>query len=103
MPATSLLDKRSLSTQLESYKLVFDVNSHLLEKDHLLREQICHRLGMLENQMNELELGERTGDKIRYKHALEQANQIMRGVKSLIDQMLDQEIFPYDDSLQKLA
>jgi hypothetical protein len=103
MPETTWLDKRSLLIQLESYELVFEVNVHLLETDRLLAEQISHRFGMLETEVHELELGERAGDSVRYDCALDRANQILHGIKSLIDQMLDLDAFPYDDSLQKLA
>ncbi len=95
MPEQTTLDRRSLLIQLENYRLVFDVNSHLFEHDRLLREQICHRFGMLEIQVSEMELGERTTDKQKYEQALAQANHILFGIKSLIDQVLDHDIFPY--------
>lgn len=91
MPASMQFDKRGLQIQLDICKLVFDGDTHLLVDDRLLKEQICHRMMMLERCMGELDLWEKRNDRIRYDQSLDQANQMLEGIGELIEQMLNTE------------
>ena len=91
MPTSMQFDKRGLQIQLDICKLVFDGDTDLLVEDRLLKEQICHRMMMLESCLRELELWEKRNDPIRYDQSLDQANKILEGIGGLIEQMLDTE------------
>ena len=88
-------DRHGLSTQLYNYKLIFDVNSYLLENDPSLEEQISQSIQELETVLNEL-----AKDGYMYTAAdhptLDQANDMLEKVRGLIEQMLSQDTSPYD-------
>ena len=98
MPKLEDLDKRSVLSQLKNYKLIVDINSDLLDDDRLLRQQIIHRIGMLESCLNEMEMWERTKDITKYNQSLDQASKLLEGISTLINQMLDNDgYFPAGD------
>ena len=63
MPTSMQFDKRGLQIQLDICKLVFDGDTDLLVEDRLLKEQICHRMMMLESCLRELEPWKKRNDR----------------------------------------
>ena len=97
------LDKKNLFVQFENFKLIFEVNSDLMRVDPLLKEKISHRIGLLKNHLDDLEMWEMTDSQTKYDNLIAQANRIVEEIKVLIEQMLNQENSPPVDSLQNPA
>jgi hypothetical protein len=102
MARAKRLDKKSLLEQLDNYKLIFQVNSDLLEGDPLLREQIRRKLGMIDSQVNEMNASEQSNDQLKYDYSLDDANRILDALKELIEQMLGNGDIPIDENLENL-
>ena len=92
------LDKRNMLVQLESYILILEVNSELFEINPHVKEQIMHRIGMLGTHLDELDMRERMKDQINYNDLADLANRILAEIKSLLQQVLNQDSLPYNDS-----
>ena len=102
MNTANKLNKKSLVTQLENYKVVFHANQHLLEEDRLLKEHVSHRMVMLESTLVELEVWERANNQREYDQSLDRANRILHGIKLLAEYMLS-PTNPPDESFQSIA
>ena len=88
MSALNDLDKNSLLLQAMNYETFLELNSQILEKDRLLKEQVALRMGMLQSTLAELDMFERTDHQTEYEQSLDRANRIQQGVKVLIEYML---------------
>jgi hypothetical protein len=103
MDTSNQLDKRDLLLNMENYKIILQVNSHLLEEDRLLNEHIHHRMSMMESTVSDLEMWERKRNRTEYDQSLERANRILQGIKVLIDHLLNPDNVPCDGEFQSLA
>lgn len=95
MQETHRYDRKELSSQLYNYKLIFDVNSFLLENNLSLKEQISQCIEELENLLNELD---ESGVVFTSTNniLLNQANAMLERVRGLIELMLSQDTSRYD-------
>lgn len=100
MNTSDRLDKRSLLTQLENFRLIFQANSEDLEKHQHLKAEISQRMGDLETCIKELDILEGSHDTITFNQVLDQANRLVLGMKGLMAQLFAQDTFPFDDNLQ---
>ena len=80
--------KKNLELQLESFKMVLEANTYLLENDQHLSDQINHWLGILESDFDELDK-EEENDQIQDNPSLEEADKILEEIKFLIQRMLN--------------
>ena len=83
-----VLHKKNLQLQLDSFELILEANTELLENDQHLSEQINHWLGILERYLDELDK-EEANDQIQYNPSLEEADKILDEIKFLIQRMLN--------------
>jgi hypothetical protein len=100
MDTPDRLDKRGLLSQIENFKLIFQMNSEELEKNPPLREDIRQRMAELESCVKELDILERSHDAITFNQILDQANHLLLVMKGLMRQLFAQDTFPFDDDLQ---
>ncbi len=96
------LDRNSLLIQAENYKTFLQLHPQLAERDRLLKEQVVHRMGMLQSTVIDLERLERTNNQTEYEQSLDRANRVLQGVKVLIEYMLHPDN-PPDGIFQNLA
>ena len=91
------LDRRSLQTQLEDFKLIAQVNQGWFDRNGFTQEQISHELGSAQNYINESYRWEELGDQTKSHYALTDANTIILGIGVVFKRMLDEDTF-IDDS-----
>jgi len=103
MDTSNQLDKRSLLLKLENYRIMLQVNAHLLEEDRLLNEHISLRMEMLESTVSDLEMWERKKNHTEYDQSLDRVNRILLGIKVLIEHLLNPDNLPCDGEFQSLA
>ena len=94
------LDRRSLQTQLEGFKLIAQVNQELLDRHGFTLEQLSYELGSAQNYINESYQWEELGDQTKSHYALTDANIIILGIGVVVKRTLDQDTFIDDSYLQ---
>ena len=88
------LDKKSLQTQLENYKLIVEVNADWVDKNMLAQEKLAKNLELAQSYLNESCHWEKLGDQPRYDEALCNASMIIMKISAAIRYMLDQDTAP---------
>jgi hypothetical protein len=94
------LDRKSLQTQLENYKLIAQVNQELLDENIFTKGELPGKLALAQSYINESDQWEKLGDQTRCHDALTNANLIIVEVGGVIKLILIEETTSDESSLQ---
>src|SRR6266498_1560544 len=94
------LDKKSLQTQLENYKLIAEVNADLIDESLFAKEELAKNLELAQSYINESCQWEKIGDPTKYDDALSNAKIIIMEITAVIKRMLNQDILLDNSNLE---
>jgi hypothetical protein len=93
------LDRKSLQTQLENYKLIVDVNTDMEEQSMFAKEGFAKKLELAQSYLNDSDEWGKLGDRTNSYDALSSANMIIVEVGSEITRILAENTSPDDSDL----
>jgi hypothetical protein len=99
MPQSNGLDRKSLQTQLENYKLIVDVNTGLEDESLFAKGELAKKLELAQNYLNDSDEWGNLGDRTKSYDALSIANMIIVEVGSEITRILAENTSPDDSDL----
>jgi hypothetical protein len=94
------LDRKSLQTQLENYKLIAEVNQELLDENLFTKGELPGKLELAQSYINQSREWEELGDQPNSDDALTSANLIIVEVGAVVKLVLNQVISSSNRSLQ---
>jgi hypothetical protein len=97
MHQPNYLDRKSLQTQLENYKLIVDVNTDLAGKSLFAEDELAKKIELAHSYLNESDEWGKLGDQTRSNDALMNANMTIEQIGAVIKHVLKKDT-PLDDS-----
>ncbi len=94
------LDRKSLQTQLETYRLIVEVNTDSKDESIFAKEELAKRLELAQNCVNESYQWEELGDQTKSHDALSNASIVIVAVGAVIKCILYQYPILDDSNLQ---
>ena len=95
------LDRKSLQTQLENYKLIADVNAELFDANSCTKEGFLGELELAQRYMDEAHQWELLGDQTKSHETLCNANITIAKAGAVIKHLLYQDPFLDDSNFQQ--
>ena len=100
MPGRDGLDRKSLQTQLENYKLIVDVNTDLEDESLFAKEELPKKLELAQSYLNDLDEWGKLGDHTKSSDALNNANLIIVNISAVLKDILNQDTSSDNSNLQ---
>jgi hypothetical protein len=94
------LDRKSLQTQLENYKLIVDVNTDLEEESLFATDGLAKKIELAQTYLNDADEWGKRGEQTKYYEALSNANIIIVEISVAIGHLLNQDNRSDDNNLQ---
>lgn len=94
------LDRKSLQTQLETYRLILDVNTDWKEESIFATEEIAKKLELAQSYMEESHQWAEVGDQAKSYDSLRHATVVIVEVGAVIKHLLYQGSFLAASNLQ---
>jgi hypothetical protein len=96
------LDRKSLQTQLENYRLIVEVNTDSKDESIFAKEELAKKLELAQRCVNESYQWEELGDQTKSHDALSSASIVIVAVGAVIKRILCQDSFLDDNNLQSV-
>ena len=94
------LDRKSLETQLENYKVIAEVNPEVIDKNLFTKAELSRNLELAQSYIIESHRWEELGDQTKSHYALTNANIAILEISAVIKYILYQDTFWNDSYLQ---
>jgi len=94
------LDRKSLQTRLETYKLIAEVNTELFVENLFTKAELPRKLELAQSYISESYQWEELGDPTKSHDALTNADMMIMEVGAEIKYVLSQDISSDDSDLQ---
>lgn len=95
------LDWRSLQAQLETYKLIAEVNTELLDENLFAKAEFLGMLELAQRYINESRQWAELGDQTKSRGTLSNANIVIVEAGAVIKHLLYQDPFWDDSNLEQ--
>jgi hypothetical protein len=93
------LDRKSLQTQLENYKLIVEVNTDLDKESLFTEEELLKKLELVQSYLNDSDEWGKRGDRAKSHDALNNASMIIEEITAVLKHLLNQDTYTDDSNL----
>ena len=93
------LDRKSLQTQLENYKLIIEVNTDLADESLFAKEELPKKLELAQSYLNDSDQWGTLRDRTKSYNTLINANMIVEKITAVLKHILNQDTYVDDSNL----